>query len=378
MYDDAGDSLLHLLPGQVARHQSASGPHRCRSSRAGIAGPPSTSNRNRSPAGVADRYALIVSYHYCHPPEGFLKGTKSITPDDLDRQLRVLRQNFVCTTMGELMNPHAQPPGDRRGRHVRRRLQGRVRARASGAPRWEVPATVYCSSAPLMDRRMLNVHRVHLLQARLGTDAVPRGIRAGAGVLGPISIEPWERLGLTDLYLYDDEPTRRFKRLLNFEVPYPALDVRPEAALRALRRIPMRRRRSKLYLSADDLRRCQDAGLEIGAARSRSPGAEPADRRRAAHDLSDRPADYFKSGIRSDASFTGRIPTARPAAGTRRRSACSRRLGFSVRHDQGPGDRQADRPGGPMGAAALRRPRRVRRRGPASSATKLDALALLA
>ena len=34
----------------------------------------------------------------------------SSTPEEFDAQLRVLTQNFVCTTMGELMNPAADLP----------------------------------------------------------------------------------------------------------------------------------------------------------------------------------------------------------------------------------------------------------------------------
>jgi peptidoglycan/xylan/chitin deacetylase (PgdA/CDA1 family) len=66
------------------------------------------------------------------------------------------------------------------------------------------------------------------------------------------------------MYAYDDEPTRRFKTLLNFELPYPVLDV----VLRGLTEAFIGNDDEimpKLYMSADDLRRCQDAGLQIGA-----------------------------------------------------------------------------------------------------------------
>jgi len=65
------------------------------------------------------------------------------------------------------------------------------------------------------------------------------------------------------LYPYDDDATRRFKRLLNFELPYheldPVLRILFEQFIGTDEEIA-----PKLYLSASDLRKCQDAGLEIG------------------------------------------------------------------------------------------------------------------
>lgn len=110
---------------------------------------------------------------------------------------------------------------------------------------------------------MLNVHRVHLLQARLGTSGFREAFNQALALHGPLAVEPTEPLGLKDLYLYDDEPTRRFKKLLNFELPYPTLEV-------VLRQLFVRfigdeaDIASKLYLSAGDIKRCLDAGLEIG------------------------------------------------------------------------------------------------------------------
>ena len=129
--------------------------------------------------------------------------------------------------------------------------------------RWRVPATVYCCSAPLIENSVLNVHRVHLLQAKLGLDRFREAFEELLSSRPPVALEPSTHPGLLGLYPYDDEPTRRFKRLLNFELPYRELD----SILRTLfeRFIgPDEEIARKLYLSADDLRRCQDAGLEIG------------------------------------------------------------------------------------------------------------------
>ena len=113
-----------------------------------------------------------------------MKGTKSITPEEFDAQLRVLTQNFVCTTMGELMNPAADLPETVAVVTFDDGFKDVAEYALPLLQRWRVPATVYCCSAPLLERAVLNVHRVHLLQAKLGLDSIPRGVR-GAAVVAP-------------------------------------------------------------------------------------------------------------------------------------------------------------------------------------------------
>ena len=110
---------------------------------------------------------------------------------------------------------------------------------------------------------MLNVHRVHLLQAKLGLEPFRYAFEELVASRPPVAIEPLTHPGLLGLYPYDDDATRRFKRLLNFDLPYGELDV----VLRLLFErfigddAPIAER---LYMRRRILRRCQDAGLEIG------------------------------------------------------------------------------------------------------------------
>jgi carbamoyltransferase len=258
MYDDAGDSLLHVLPERWA-----------------VVNPLPTTGRieiapgsidfefNTLPTRIAERYALIVSYHYCHPTNTWLKGTKSITPGEFDAQLRVLTQNFVCTTMGELMNPAADLPETVAIVTFDDGFKDVAEYALPLLQRWRVPATVYCCSAPFLERTVLNVHRVHLLQAKLGLERFRQAFEELLVSRPPVAIQPSTHPGLLGLYPYDDEATRRFKRLLNFDLPYHELDP----VLRILFERFIGRDDEiapKLYLSASDLRQCQDAGLEIG------------------------------------------------------------------------------------------------------------------
>ena len=132
MYDDAGDSLLHVLPGRWpildvgSRSSSAVG--------AGFSRPdnrPVDIESEPTPSGVTERYALVVRYG-------------DVAADVLSRQLKALTQNFACTTIGELVNPQARLPESVAvvtfDVGVHRRLDDLLPVLA----RWRVPATVYC------------------------------------------------------------------------------------------------------------------------------------------------------------------------------------------------------------------------------------------
>jgi peptidoglycan/xylan/chitin deacetylase (PgdA/CDA1 family) len=212
---------------------------------------------------VAERYALIINYHYCHPDEGVLQGLKGITPRQLDQQLRTLTQNFVCTTMSELLDPSASLPETVAVLSFDDGLKDLLVHALPVLQRWRVPAMVNCCSSPLLERRVLNVHRSQLLQARLGARRFQCEFDAALAQLPPQELRLPEGIDLATLYVYDDEPTRRFKTRLNFALPDDALDtvlqtlfqtfIGPEAEVL-----------DALYLSVDDLRRCRDAGIEIG------------------------------------------------------------------------------------------------------------------
>jgi carbamoyltransferase len=279
LYDDAGDSLLHVLPERwAAVHALPPSNRGVESDRSVLLQPEADRSVrlqpdqapasidfefNTLPTRIAERYALIVSYHYCHPSDGWLKGTKSITPEELDVQLRALTQNFVCTTVGELMNPFADLPETVAVVTFDDGFKDVVEHALPVLQRWRVPATIYCCSAPLLEGVVLNVHRVHLLQAKLGLDRFREEFERVLGSRPPVALEPSTHPGLLGLYPYDDEATRRFKRLLNFDLPYreldPVLHTLFERFIGSDAEIA-----PKLYLSDSDLRRCQDAGLEIG------------------------------------------------------------------------------------------------------------------
>jgi hypothetical protein len=99
IYDDAGDSLLYVLPGEwpianVLPGRAATTAGRAFTAGQATAGRAFTARHaygddefDPRPSGVAERYALIVRY-----------DPATVRPGDLDRQLKSLTQNIVCTT----------------------------------------------------------------------------------------------------------------------------------------------------------------------------------------------------------------------------------------------------------------------------------------
>lgn len=281
MYDDAGDSLLFVLPGTwPALGAGSAGPgnndHRTqqpgfdrREARIGaarIGGPHIGVDFDIQPAPnrMAERYAVIVNYHYCHPASEFPAGVKGILPEDLVRQLQLLTQNFHLTTLSELLDPDANLPETVALVTFDDGLKDVVRYALPILKRWGVPATVFCCSATMTGSRVLDVHRIHLLQAHLGVETFREKFEHLLAPYGSPALDSPEKLGLEDLYRYDDEPTRRFKTLLNYQLPYAILEpilaelfaetFGAEASVA-----------SRLYMSRDDLVECLSAGLEVGA-----------------------------------------------------------------------------------------------------------------
>ena len=267
MYDDSGDSLLYVLPNkwpimnpiEAERH----GLITARSKSRALAGV----DLDFQPDGikVQERYAVIINYHYCHPSEGAeFDGMRGIRPEDLDHQLRILTRNFTLTTIGELLNPAATLPETVAVLTFDDGLKDVINHALPVLERWGVPATIYCCSAPLMEGRLLDVHKTHILQGKLGLAVFQKEFeRVLASLNHGQELDSPESLGIHNLYRYDDDATRNFKMLLNYRLPYPvltrALSLLVEEAFGAEAEVATR-----LYLSPSEIRLCQKAGLEIG------------------------------------------------------------------------------------------------------------------
>jgi peptidoglycan/xylan/chitin deacetylase (PgdA/CDA1 family) len=267
IYDDSGDSLLYVLPDKwpvmnplEAELQSLM---IARSKSEALGGVDLDFQPEK--IKIQERYAVIINYHYCHPAEGAeFKGMKGMRPEDLDQQLRLLTRNFTLATIGQLLNPRAALPETVAVLTFDDGLKDVVKYALPVLKRWGVPATIFCCSAPLIEGRLLDVHKIHILQGKLGVEAFRKEFeRVLASHNQTYELDSPERLGIRNLYRYDDEATRGFKMLLNYQLPYPvltrALSHLIEEIFGAEAEVA-----AQLYLSPAEIQSCQKAGLEIG------------------------------------------------------------------------------------------------------------------
>jgi peptidoglycan/xylan/chitin deacetylase (PgdA/CDA1 family) len=208
------------------------------------------------PSVDADTRTLIVNYHYClTPDENPYLARTAISPERFERHMRALAEasgmEFGAPATGFLVT------FDDGTRDIYRNAVPILQ-------RYGIPAILFVCSQPLVDGRLLNVTKIHMLQAKLGLEAFrSRFMAALDGVGGPIALDDPERIGLGRIYRYDDEETRQFKLLLNVRLPTRVvttlLDKLFDAEFGAQAEVSAR-----TYLSIDDIARCRDVGIEIG------------------------------------------------------------------------------------------------------------------
>ena len=130
--------------------------------------------------------------------------------------------------------------------------------------RLAVPCILFVCTLPLIERRLLNVTKIHLLQAKLGLETFRARFMTGLEmVVQPYDLDDPERFNLGRIYRYDTEEVRKFKLLLNVRLPY-ALVTRLLDALFEPEFGPQADAVQSIYMSADDIRRARDSGAQIG------------------------------------------------------------------------------------------------------------------
>lgn len=192
---------------------------------------------------------LIVNYHYCiTPQENPWLARTAVAPMRFAEQLAQLERSgsdilvtFDDGTRDVFMNalPYLAKLKNTR-------------------------AILFCCSQPLVERRVLNVTKIHLLQGKLGfTVFKQRFLAALDSVPDEYDLDDPKRIGLGHMYRYDDEGTRNFKLLLNVRLPPSVLTT----VLDALFQAEFGDQGSwaeALYMSIDQLKQCQDRGVTIG------------------------------------------------------------------------------------------------------------------
>ena len=99
-------------------------------------------------------------------------------------------------------------------------------------------------------------------------------------------------LGIAGLYPYDDEPTRKFKMLLNYQLPYPVCRSILHALLEEVFG-PEHDIVERFYLSQDELRQLANEGFDLGVHTHTHAILSRLNNRQQRHELS-MPAQVFR------------------------------------------------------------------------------------
>ena len=206
----------------------------------------------------------IINYHYCHPVDHRFPGLKGITPEQLDRQIRTLKEHFLLASLSEVLDCAWQRPGPVAVLTFDDGIKDLVEFVLPVLERHGVTTTFFVSSAPYMEHELLHVHRIHLLQATLGTIQFQERFRHALDSCGTeFEYDNPDLLETVQLYPHDTPEVRAFKTDLNYRIPYPVV----EGILRDLVKETVcdeEEIAEAFYLSREDIETCLDSGHELG------------------------------------------------------------------------------------------------------------------
>ena len=190
-----------------------------------------------------------------------------MAPNAFERQIKILKQHFELVTVGQLLDPKANLPEVVAAVTFDDGPKDFLEHALPVLKAWNVPATVFVTSDAVAGNRVLDVHKLQLLQGMIGLEELQRRWSDAETALGaPENLYDPRSYGVdpAELYIYDDEQTRRFKLRLNYELPHNyrtrvltdlfVEEMGLEADVAA-----------GLYLSLQDLRGCGGVGIEIAA-----------------------------------------------------------------------------------------------------------------
>jgi len=201
---------------------------------------------------VSEHRTLIVNYHYCvGEEENPHLARTAVTPANFSRQADQLARLQAERGIAPLVT------FDDGTRDIWRNA-------VPVLVRHGVPFILFFCTRPLIERRLLNVTKIHLLQARLGLSEFRARFMAALQAMGQhYELDDPARFNLDRIYRYDTQDVREFKLLLNVKLPYSIvtqlLDVlfEPEFG-------PQAEAVRSIYMPADEIRRARDAGAQIG------------------------------------------------------------------------------------------------------------------
>jgi peptidoglycan/xylan/chitin deacetylase (PgdA/CDA1 family) len=217
--------------------------------------------------GSAAPRAVAINYHFVRASNpGRFRLRAHERSERFDAQLAQLAERFAFLRCRDLFARDGREPGvvitfDDGARDVFEQALPLLQ-------RHGATATAFVCSRPYLEGRLLQIQQVEYLMSELGLEGFRRAFYAELERRFPGEVER-ESLAFArgySFYRYDEEPIRRFKLDLNYQLPYavvePVLDALFEHAFGPGSEADAVR---ETYMSIEQLKRLADAGVEIGS-----------------------------------------------------------------------------------------------------------------
>jgi peptidoglycan/xylan/chitin deacetylase (PgdA/CDA1 family) len=195
---------------------------------------------------------IVVNYHYClDSSENPYLAKTAVSPRNFDsqiKQLSLLRErkgidSYVTFDDG---------------------ASGIWRNALPVLTRHEMPSTLFICTKPLLERRVLNVTKIHLLQAKLGLEMFRSRFMSSLDLVKEkYELDDPESIGLEQTNRYDAPEVKEFKVLLNAKLPYRIVTERLDLIFES-EFGPQENAVKALYMSPDEICRARDLGVTIG------------------------------------------------------------------------------------------------------------------
>lgn len=207
---------------------------------------------------------VVVNFHYVRPTfDHPYAGIHGCTPEMLASQLDALGQVGEFVGLSDVL---AAATG---GRSLPTRavlitfddgLREQVEHALPVLDRRGVPAAYFVNTAPLLERRVLPVHRLHLLRAHVAPTRLATLLAEAATASGLSLDVALDTAEVMRQYRYDEPEVARLKFLLNFVLPTPARDRLVDSCFRSVITTEDAPLAESLYADAGQLRELAGRG----------------------------------------------------------------------------------------------------------------------
>lgn len=181
---------------------------------------------------------IAVNYHYVRPSfDGPHPGIHGVTPDELEKQLQLLR------TLGQFVTPAALRAAVAGGRALPPRalivtfddgLREQYEHALPVLQRLGIPALFFINTRPIRETEVSTVHKLHLSRARLAPEEFAKVLEGRARAIGvDARLHPVLPAAVAQ-YRYDRPEVAQLKYALNFLLSADERDVLVDACFAEL------------------------------------------------------------------------------------------------------------------------------------------------